>query len=41
MRWGGHPERIVTHRDPLTEVGTAHVVADRGDAGTVDIVWKD
>lgn len=41
VRWGEHPERIVTHRYPLAEAGTAYQVADAGQAGKVCIVWED
>lgn len=41
VRWGEHPERIVTHRYPLAEAGTAYEVAAAGQAGKVCIVWED
>lgn len=41
VRWGEHPERVVTHRYPLNEAGAAYEVADAGQAGKVCIVWED
>jgi len=40
VRWQLHPERIVTHRYPLAEAGTAYEVADGGAAGKVCVVFE-
>jgi len=39
VRWGLHPERIVTHRFALDQADEAYRVADRGAAGKVCIVF--
>lgn len=38
-RWNLHPERIVTHRFPLSEAAQAYQVADEGRAGKVCLVF--
>lgn len=38
VRWGIHPERIVSHRFALDEAGEAYRVADEGKSGKVCIV---
>jgi len=38
VRWGLHPERVVTHRFPLEAAGDAYRVADSGTAGKVCLV---
>lgn len=37
-RWELHPEKIVSHRFPLTEAGAAYQTADTGSSGKVAIV---
>ncbi|WP_432548072.1 zinc-dependent alcohol dehydrogenase family protein [Kineococcus sp. SYSU DK004] len=41
VRWGLHPERVVTHTFPLAEAGEAYRVADSGAGGKVGVVWPD
>ena len=41
VRWGLHPERIVTDRYTLEEAAEAYRVADDGRSGKVCIVWED
>jgi threonine dehydrogenase-like Zn-dependent dehydrogenase len=38
VRWGLHPEVLVTHRFPLDQVAEAYEVADSGVAGKVAVV---
>jgi threonine dehydrogenase-like Zn-dependent dehydrogenase len=38
VRWGLHPEVLVTHRFPLEQVAEAYAVADSGVAGKVAVV---
>jgi threonine dehydrogenase-like Zn-dependent dehydrogenase len=40
VRWGLHPERIVTHRYPLEQADEAYRVADGGAAGKVCVVFE-
>jgi threonine dehydrogenase-like Zn-dependent dehydrogenase len=40
VRWGLHPELIVTHRYPLQRADEAYRVADRGAAGKVCVVFE-
>ena len=39
VRWGLHPEDVVTHRLPLSEAAAAYRIADEGQAGKVCLVW--
>jgi threonine dehydrogenase-like Zn-dependent dehydrogenase len=39
VRWGLHPERIVTDRFPLAEAAQAYRVADAGAGGKVCLVF--
>lgn len=41
VRWGLHPEAIVTHRFGLDEAAEAYRVADAGHAGKVCLVFDD
>jgi len=41
VRWGLHPEVVVTDRLPLAGVAQAYTVADAGGAGKVGVVWED
>ena len=41
VRWDEHPERIVTHRFPLTDAEQAYRIADAGTSGKVCIVWEE
>jgi len=38
VRWGIHPERIVSHRFTLDDAAEAYRVADEGKSGKVCIV---
>jgi threonine dehydrogenase-like Zn-dependent dehydrogenase len=40
VRWGLHPEVLVTHRFPLEQVAEAYAVADSGVAGKVAVVGR-
>lgn len=41
VRWGLHPQDVVTHRFPLSQAERAYEVADRGEGGKVFIVFDD
>jgi threonine dehydrogenase-like Zn-dependent dehydrogenase len=41
VRWDLHPERIVTHRFPLSQTAAAYEVADRGKGGKVALVMEE
>ncbi|WP_432561664.1 zinc-dependent alcohol dehydrogenase family protein [Kineococcus sp. SYSU DK003] len=41
VRWGLHPEAVVTHTFALQEAAEAYAVADSGVGGKVGIVWAD
>ncbi|WP_369052524.1 zinc-dependent alcohol dehydrogenase family protein [Kineococcus terrestris] len=41
VRWGLHPERVVTHTFGLAEADEAYRVADSGAGGKVGVVWPD
>ena len=41
VRWGLHPERLVTHRFPLEQVDEAYALMDRGDCGKVAVVFDE
>lgn len=41
VRWGVHPEQIVTHRFSLDQASEAYATADRGAAGKVVIVFDE
>jgi len=41
VRWGLHPEQVVTHRYPLAAADAAYRTADAGTAGKVTIVMED
>lgn len=38
VRWGLHPERLVTHRFPLEKVSEAYQIMDQGKCGKVAVV---
>lgn len=40
VRWGLHPEAVVTHRFPLASAADAYAVADRGEDGKVAIIME-
>jgi len=40
-RWGIHPERICSHRLPLSQAGKAYELAAGGQVGKVCIVFED
>ena len=41
VRWGVHPEEIVTHKLPLAEAAEAYRLADEGETGKICIVFGD
>jgi threonine dehydrogenase-like Zn-dependent dehydrogenase len=41
VRWGLHPERVVSNTFPLERAGQAYEVADAGASGKIGIVWDD
>ncbi|MFQ5808158.1 MAG: zinc-binding dehydrogenase [Armatimonadota bacterium] len=41
VRWGVHPEDIVTHRLPLSEAPEAYRLADEGQTGKICIVFDE
>ena len=40
VAWGLHPERVVTHRFPVSEAAQAYREADPGTMGKICIVWN-
>jgi len=41
VRWGLHPEKVVSHTFPLEQADEAYRIADAGASGKVGIVWPD
>lgn len=41
VRWGIHPERLVTHRFPLERVSEAYELMDRGECGKVAVTFDE
>lgn len=39
VRWGLHPEAVVTDYLPLADAATAYRIADEATAGKVCLVW--
>lgn len=41
VRWGLHPDKVVSHTFPLERAAEAYEIADAGASGKVGIVWAD
>jgi len=41
VRWGIHPETLITHRFPLDRVGEAYTLMDQGRCGKVAVVFDE
>ncbi|MCK9479064.1 MAG: zinc-binding dehydrogenase [Firmicutes bacterium] len=40
VRWGIHPERLITHTFPLEKAGEAYALMSKGDCGKVAVVFE-
>ena len=41
MRWGIHPEGLVTHRFPLEKAGEAYRLMAQGECGKVAVAFDE
>ncbi len=40
VRWGIHPEDLITHRFPLEQAGDAYALMDSGRCGKIAVVFE-
>jgi threonine dehydrogenase-like Zn-dependent dehydrogenase len=41
VRWGIHPEDLITHKFPLEQAGEAYKLMAEGSCGKVAVVFED